>query len=112
MGLVGKINSRAVDSIFEQGVSGRHQCSQVRHRAAADEQTAGRVWKFASATQPAHDCDLNRRGGRAAEPRPVDDIEACGERVRHRAYEIVWPENEREKPRMIDMQIIWKNIAF
>src|SRR5204863_541415 len=55
---------------------------------------------------------LDRSRGRSAEPRSVENIETGGERVRHRAHEIVRARNEREETRMIDVQVVRENIAL
>src|ERR1700758_4038448 len=90
----------------------RNQRCQVRHRPAADEQAAGGVGKSANSREPAYHSELNCRGGRTTEPGPVENIESSGKRIRHRADEIIRPGDKCEKARMIDMQIIWKNIAL
>src|SRR5205807_6550811 len=46
------------------------------------------------------------------EPGAVENVKAGGNRVRHDTYEIVRSRNESEKPRMIDMQIVRKNVAL
>ena len=112
MGLIGEVNNRPFDAILQQSVTCRHERGQVSHRSAANEQSAGRVWKSASSAKPTHHAEFDRGRGRSTEPRPVKNIEPGGERVSHRAHEIVRPGHESEKTRMIDMEIVWKNIAL
>src|SRR5437763_10547621 len=112
MRLIGEINRGASDAVFKQRMPRRDQRGQIRHRTTTDEQTACRRWQSANATQPANHSELQGRSSRSAEPRPVENIKSGRERIRHRANEIVWARNERKKARMIDMQIIWKQIAF
>src|SRR5689334_9121391 len=112
MSLIREINRRAVDSILKQSVPGCDQRRQIRHRSTADEQPACRVRKSAASTKPAHHAEFYRRRGRAAEPCSVENVEPGGQRIRHRAHKIIWPGNEREKPRMIHVQVVWKNILL
>src|SRR6266581_7060600 len=112
MRLIGEINRRVVDAVLQQRMPRRDQRGQIRHRATTDEQTARGGWESANSTEPAHHSQFDRGRGRSAEPGAVEDVEAGGERVRHCADEIVWSRNKREKPGMIDMQIVWQDVAL
>src|SRR5205807_9951990 len=48
----------------------------------------------------------------SAQPSSVENVEAGRKCVRHRAHDIVRSRNESEEPRMIDMQIVRKNVAL
>src|SRR5438477_1887955 len=89
-----------------------NQRGQIRHRTAAEKQTAGRVRKSANSAKPANDSQFHRCRRRSAQPSSVENVEAGRKRVRHRAHKIVRSRNESEKPRMIDMQIVRKNVAL
>src|SRR6266480_6924257 len=112
MRLIGEISRRVVDAVLQQRMPRRDQRGQIRHRATADEQTARGGWESANSTEPAHHSQFDRGRGRSAEPGAVEDVEAGGERVRHCADKIVRSRNESKKARMIDMQVVWKNIAL
>src|SRR5438270_6442580 len=90
----------------------RHQRGEICHRTAAHEQTAGGGWKSANSAKPANDSQFDRGGGRSAQPGAVENIETGRERVRHCADEIVRTRNKREETRMIDVQVVRKNLAL
>src|ERR1700726_2562771 len=112
MSLIGEINRRVVYAVLKQSMTRRDERGQVRHRSTADEQTPRCFRKSANATKPAHQPELDRRRSRSTEPCPVENVEPGGERVRHRAHEIVRAGNEREETWMIDMQVVRKNVAL
>src|SRR2546423_1119990 len=110
MRLVREINRRVRDSVAEFSRSRRVQRGKICGRTAADEKSAGCFGKTAEPAKPINDVQLDRRGGRAAEPGSVENIEAGSKRVRHRADEIAWARNEGEKAWVIDVEIVWKNV--
>src|ERR1700730_1559038 len=112
MRLIGEVNGRSCDAVLKQGMPRRDQAGEIRHRAAADKQTTGRCRKSTDSRKPANNAQLHRRSSRSAEPGTVKNIKSGSERVRHRAHEIVRARNKGEEARMIDMQIVRKNVAL
>src|SRR6267143_4795501 len=90
----------------------RHQAGHIGNRTAADKQTANRRWQSTDSAKPLNHSELERGRSRAAEPRTIENLESSGERVRHCADKIVRPGNKREKARMVDVQVVWENIAL
>ena len=93
-------------------MAGGHQSGHIGNRTAADEQTAGGWGHCANAAKPSNYSELKRGRGRSAKPGAIEDIEPGSDRIRHCAHEIVWSRNKREKPGMIDMQIVWQDVAL
>ncbi len=85
---------------------------QVRHRSAADEQSAGAFRKPAPLAEPVHHGQFHRGRPRPAQPRSVEDVESRGQRVRHHAHEVRRRRHEGEKARMADIHDVRENIAL
>ena len=88
------------------------QAGDVGHRSAAHEQASGGFRKSAPPAEPADYLQLKCGSGRAPEPGAIENVEPGGKRVGHGADEIVRPGDEGEKARMIDVKIVWENIAL
>ena len=112
MRLIGEINRGAGDAVLQHRMPRRDQRGEICHRTAAHEQTAGGGGKSANSAKPANDSQLDRGGGRSAQPGAVENIKTGRERVRHCADEIVRARHKREEPWMIDVQVVRKNIAL
>src|SRR5688572_33323179 len=100
MRLVGEINRRTLNLVAQFSASRGVESGQIRHGTAADKEAAGRLRETAKAPEPIDHVELERRRGRTAQPRPVENVEPGSERVRHGTNEISRPWNESEKARM------------
>ena len=112
MGLIRKVNGRAVHSIVQERVTRGQQSGHVGDRAAANEKAAGCFGKSAPLPKPFDDLEFHRGRGGATEPCPIKDIESGGERICHRAHEIVRAGNERKKTRMVDVKVVRENLPL
>src|SRR5947209_11056145 len=112
MGLIGEINRGSPNVVAKFCGPGGMESGEVRGRSAADKKAAASLWKTAKAPEPIDHSELDRRRRGAAQPGAIENVEAGGERVPHRADEISGAGHEREEARMIDMKIIAEDVAL
>src|SRR5205823_5083383 len=101
---------RVVDPVAEFCGTGGVQRREIRGGTAADKKSAGSFRKSAEAPEPIDHGQLDGRRAGSAKPGAVEDVETRGKRVRHCADEISGTRNESKKARMVDMQVIWKDL--